>query len=92
MGKSAKQNRDLVEADGLNIAILATRVTGASMILGGIVISLGIGDLFIREVGYFLIAFGLFELFAVPAILMKVRDRRRDDFLAGKHGENRNQR
>lgn len=79
---------DLDQPHGLNIAILATRVTGASMILGGIVISLGIGDLFIPEVGFFVIALGLIEMFAVPAILTKVRDRRRDDFLAGKRNEN----
>ncbi|GAB5489342.1 MAG: hypothetical protein Pars2KO_29120 [Parasphingorhabdus sp.] len=75
--------------DGFNIAILAIRLTGASMILGGIAISLGIGDLFIPEVGFFIIILGLFEMLAVPAILVKVRNRRREDFLAGKHSGNR---
>lgn len=89
MGDTRGQNPGYEQEHGLNIAILATRVTGASMILGGIAISLGIGDLFIPEVGFLIMALGVFEMFAVPAILIKVRDRRRDDFLAGKHNGNR---
>lgn len=75
-----------------DIVIPCIRLIGIAMIFCGTAIGLGFGDLFIPEVGLFIAIMGLFEFFTVPAILMRVRDRQRDNFLSGRQFGNRNQR
>ncbi len=75
-----------------NIVIPSVRIMGIAMILGGTAIGMGYGNLFIPEVGLFIAIMGLVEFFAVPAVLMRVRDRRRLESLAGAEPDNRDQR
>ena len=78
--------------EAFDIAILAVRVTGAAMMLGGIAIALGIGNLFIPEVGILVALLGLFEFWTVPIIVNKIRDRHQDDLLSASHPGNKDQR
>jgi hypothetical protein len=88
----------MAETDGsgqehlFDIVIPCIRLIGIAMIFCGTAIGMGIGDLFIPEVGLFIAIMGLFEFFTVPAILTRVRDRHRDNFLSGRQFENRDHR
>ena len=75
--------------EAFDIAILAVRVTGAAMMLGGIAIALGIGSLFIPQVGMLIALLGLFEFWTVPIIVNKVRNRRQNDILSSTYSGNR---
>lgn len=80
---------DLDQEQNFGLAIRAIQITGVAMILGGTAIGLGVGNLFIPEVGLFIAIMGLIEFFAVPAILTRMRDRRRIEGLVGKRPKDR---
>ncbi|MEP2989861.1 MAG: hypothetical protein ABJN65_12320 [Parasphingorhabdus sp.] len=90
--KTMREANDSSQNHVFNIVIPSIRIMGVVMILFGTAIGMGYGNLFIPEVGLFIAIMGLFEFFAVPAVLTRVRDRRRIESLAGTESENRDQR
>ncbi len=79
MNRRSSQKRGPIFANVIPII----RLVGFAMVVSGVFIMLGEVEILTFEVGLFVTAFGLIEMLAVPAILDRAQNRKKDDFLTG---------